>query len=221
MAGADAFLREPTVRQALLPEVVLSLGSPWASKPLTGWIADASKAGAQIVAVDPWWRWRDPDHVTDTVVRADPGPWVEALRAALGAGRRGGRPQGPEGDPRAGVDLVAWPEAWIRVERATQATIDDVLGLAPSPGGGPPRRRESAGMSEPEVARSLFDMVPEDCRLLVSSSMPVRDFESFAPPVASPLRILRESGCERDRRGELDGARARRWRSGPRGVRPG
>lgn len=194
VAGVDVFLREPAVRQALLPEVVLTLGSAWASKPLAGWIAEASTAGAEIVAVDPWWRWSDPDHVTDTVLRAQPGPWVEALRAELGEGQHRNRPGSSEGDPRASIDQVPWLEAWIRVERATQATIDDVLGLAPSPGVGAPRSLSATGMSEPEVARSIFGMVPQDCRLLVSSSMPVRDFESFAPPVAAPPRVFANRG---------------------------
>ena len=179
VGAADAFLRDPAVAETLLPEVVVVLGAPWASKPLAGWLRAAAAAGAEIAAVDPWWRWRDPDHVVRRLFRADPSQWATSVLAdadlALGTG------------DRAGTAALPWLARWAVAEQAAQGAIDGALREE--------RKRSGGGLCEPGLARSLLPMLPDGARVLVSSSMPVRDLESFAPVLDRPPDVFANRGA--------------------------
>ncbi|HEX3947333.1 MAG TPA: 2-succinyl-5-enolpyruvyl-6-hydroxy-3-cyclohexene-1-carboxylic-acid synthase [Acidimicrobiales bacterium] len=175
VAAADAFLRSEPVREALRPEVVLVLGGPWASKVLAGFLAEAAGRGAEVVAVDPWWRWTDPDRLVDLVVRADPDGWLAGVLAELAD-----RPAVAEAPP-------GWLDRWRGAESAAQAAIDRVL-TEDAEG-----RR--GGLTEPGVARLLLGTVPVGTLVVVSSSMPVRDLEWYARPLGEPPVVLANRGA--------------------------
>ena len=59
---------------------------------------------------------------------------------------------------------------------------------------------------------ALAESLPDGALVWVSSSMPIRDVESFFPSVANPIRLPREPRRERDRRRRVLGRR--------RGARP-
>jgi 2-succinyl-5-enolpyruvyl-6-hydroxy-3-cyclohexene-1-carboxylate synthase len=94
-------------------------------------------------------------------------------------------------DPRVALDAVAqklsrrrdraWLERWGRADRAAAAGI--VRALSP------------AGLSEPRVAAELGTALPPEATLLVASSMPVRDVETFAPVRPEPPRVLSNRGA--------------------------
>jgi 2-succinyl-5-enolpyruvyl-6-hydroxy-3-cyclohexene-1-carboxylate synthase len=63
-----------------------------------------------VVAVDPWWRWDDPDRRVSVVHRVEPGAWLAAARATV--------PQRPS---------PGWLEGWQDAERAAQQTIEALL----------------------------------------------------------------------------------------------
>jgi 2-succinyl-5-enolpyruvyl-6-hydroxy-3-cyclohexene-1-carboxylate synthase len=166
VAAADAMLRSDAVRGWLRPEVIVVLGARWASKTMADFLADAATAGAETVAVDPWWRWADPDRTVTDLVTADPGPWVEQARSAV-------PPVAPWGGE--------WLRPWQVAERAAQDAID--------------RELTGSRLNEPGVARRLFRLLPVGTRVVVSSSMPVRDLEWYAPPVADPPSVLANRGA--------------------------
>lgn len=66
--------------------------------------------------------------------------------------------------------VPAWRARWARAERAAQSALDDAF--------------EGQPLTEPEVARMVVAAPPPDAALVVSSSMPVRDTESFGRPRA-------------------------------------
>ena len=103
VAAADAIARRAPAR--LRPEVVVQLGASWASKALPAYLAEA-----EVVAVDPWWRWDDPDRRVSVVHRVEPGAWLAAARATV--------PQRPSS---------GWLEGWQDAERAAQKTIEALL----------------------------------------------------------------------------------------------
>lgn len=172
VGAADALLRDRDVAAALRPEAVLMLGRPPVSKAWAGFVADAARAAdpAVVVAVGPHFSWADPDRVVHTVVVADPAAWAEAVAVSLED--RGHRPVGD-----------GWAAAWTAAEAAAQAALDGVLG-------GP-----DAPATEPAVARAVLGSLPPGTAVVVSSSMPVRDLEWYAPCLDDPPPVFANRGA--------------------------
>jgi len=92
-------------------------------------------------------------------------------------------------DPRATLEALpapprrdpGWLDAWRAADRRAAAAIARVL--APS------------GLSEPRVAAELGVRLPGSATLLVASSMPVRDVETFFPVRDDPPRVLANRGA--------------------------
>ncbi len=151
VAAADAILRSPAAAAALTPEVVLRLGSPWASKVLGLWL---SASGADDVLVDPFGAWLDPHRTASVVIAADP---VEVASGLL--------------DLRVDAAQPGWTSRWRSVAAVADAALAGLLDDGASDG----------AITEPWVARTLVRSLPAGSRLVVSSSMPVRDVEWFSP----------------------------------------
>ena len=91
-------------------------------------------------------------------------------------------------DPRTTLEAInlkqrdgAWLARWHRADRAAAAAI--ARALAP------------AGLSEPRVAAELGSALPADATVVVASSMPVRDVETFFPAREHPPRVLSNRGA--------------------------
>ena len=91
-------------------------------------------------------------------------------------------------DPRATLDAIklkrrdgAWLERWHRADRAAAAAIARAL--------------QPAGLSEPRVAAELGSTLPAEATVVVASSMPVRDVETFFPARERPPRVLSNRGA--------------------------
>ena len=180
IASTDSIFRSNDALDALEPQVVLSLGSPWASRSIADYTRRAGSAGAQIVAVDPWWRWVDPDRIVTDVHRCDPSAWLSATRALLAGGDSDRITQdcGLAGE---------WLGRWKRVDLVAQEALDTVLAQDCAD-------RDGA-LSEPTLARHLLTLVPDDTKVVVSSSMPIRDLECYTPALHSPPEVLSNRGA--------------------------
>ena len=96
--------------------------------------------------------WLDPARADDTLLVTDPSVLLDALADRL-------RPR----------DDTAWPAEWEAAERRARSALDDHLD-------------QSDALFEGRIARDVYGAVPDGTRLVVASSMPVRDLESFAAP---------------------------------------
>lgn len=177
VAAADALLRVESFAKEHLPEVVLRIGAPWASKVMANWLAASAAAGGVHVLVDPHWAWRDPGREADLVIPADPDLLMEAVILRVPDGGAPGRVVGA-----ARAAPPAWSSEWAQAEAAAQRAIDGVLACRSDP-------------TEPGVARSLFAWSPPGSTVVASSSMPVRDLEWFAAPRSDPPRVLANRGA--------------------------
>ncbi len=108
VAAADALLRCAWFAESHQPEVVLRLGSLWASRVLADWLGSLGE-GVDQVLVDPCWSWADPQHSACSVLRADPTAVCRAL------GRQAEHVAGP------------WLASWSEAESAAQRAITRVL----------------------------------------------------------------------------------------------
>jgi 2-succinyl-5-enolpyruvyl-6-hydroxy-3-cyclohexene-1-carboxylate synthase len=75
---------------------------------------------------------------------------------------------------------ASWVEAWRRAEERARAAIETAL---------------AGELSEPRVAAELGRRLPHAATLVVASSMPVRDVESYFPARADPPRVLSNRGA--------------------------
>jgi 2-succinyl-5-enolpyruvyl-6-hydroxy-3-cyclohexene-1-carboxylate synthase len=115
------------------------------------------------VLLDPDDAWLDPTRGATERLAVDEDLLLAALTDALA----------PRSDSQ-------WPDTWRRTERAARRALDELLDGWETP-------------FEGRIARDVVDAVPDGTRLLVASSMPVRDVEAFARPRAG-VRFLASRG---------------------------
>jgi len=117
------------------------------------------------IAFDPENAWQDPAGAVGTIVTADPRSTLETLTGKL---------------PRRRKD-TRWLEAWHAADRAAARAIAGTVG--------------PAGLCEPRIAAELGTLLPPEATLVVASSMPVRDVETFFPARETPFRVLSNRGA--------------------------
>ncbi len=177
VAAADGILRSDAARKALKPEVVVRLGSPWASKVVTGWLDDLAASGVSEVIVDPWWTWSDPGRQAGEIVVAQPEPWCSEIREVIADSKCP-----PSSSHGAREDPSSWQAAWDAAESAAQEAIDEWCSTHPE-------------ATEPGLARAISSWLPAGGTLVVSSSMPIRDLESYGASMAPGTRVLANRGA--------------------------
>jgi 2-succinyl-5-enolpyruvyl-6-hydroxy-3-cyclohexene-1-carboxylate synthase len=178
---------------------------PLLADPLSG----ARRGPAAIAHYDALLRDTDwaEDHPPDLVLRIGDLPtskplrsWLHgdgsALQVTLDPDSAWQDPAGAVGtvlggDPRATIEALgehlrrrrdeAWLERFRRADHAAAGAIARVLG--------------AAGLSEPRVAAELGARLPEAATIVVASSMPVRDAETFFPARHAPPRVLSNRGA--------------------------
>ena len=143
------------------PGQLLRLGPMPASRRLQQWLAAAS--GPQLLISEA-----DPRNVDGAV--GDPLRWSQGLLAWLDW-----LPQQLwQGLPAAGA--LAQGAHWLAAEADAQAWLDRQL-----PAQGPP--------NEPALSRALGSLLPPGVPLMLASSSPVRDWESFSDPDGPQRRV--------------------------------
>ncbi len=167
VAAADALLRVPSVA-ALIPDIVVRVGQPWASKVVNQWL-DGLPPGVGQILVDPHCSWEDPGRQVAVVERSDPASLGAAVVAQLGP------PDPSPGRPS------PWLQRWADLEAAAQGAIDTALAADGAP-------------SEPALARRLMASLADGTMLVCSSSMPVRDIEWWGRP-RHGIRVMSNRGA--------------------------
>jgi 2-succinyl-5-enolpyruvyl-6-hydroxy-3-cyclohexene-1-carboxylate synthase len=114
--------------------------------------------------VDPDDSWLDPGHTASVRVCSDAEPALRDLTAAL-----------PEPGPS-----PAWSDDWRAADRCARNAINGHLDSSEDP-------------FEGRVARDVLSAIPDSTTLVVASSMPVRDLDSFGE-ARSGVRIIANRG---------------------------
>jgi 2-succinyl-5-enolpyruvyl-6-hydroxy-3-cyclohexene-1-carboxylate synthase len=161
----DALLRHEGFAADMRPEAVLRVGGLLASRVANEWLRDS---GAMQVAVDRFGRCPDPDAVVSASFTARPDLLADALLAVMASGA-------------APAYERSWREAWSSAEAAASAAVGSAL-------------VGHGEASEPAVAMDLMRGIPGGSTVVVSSSMPVRDLEWYAPP-RGDVRVIANRGA--------------------------
>jgi 2-succinyl-5-enolpyruvyl-6-hydroxy-3-cyclohexene-1-carboxylate synthase len=165
--GYDAFLRDPHIVQPLAPDVILRFGALPTSKPVLQYLQHYP--GCRQILVDGGGGWNDAARLASEVIHADPHLFCEALTDALGVP-----------DPsRAESD---WLHLWRDVNRRTRQAMAAQLEAFGEP-------------FEGRVFAELAACLPEGATCFVSSSMPVRDLDTFLPGSDRSIRFLANRGA--------------------------
>ena len=123
-----------------------------------------ARSGAVQVGIDRHGLVPDPDHVLSWSRPADP---AEVCRQLAGA--------------RTEPAPLEWTRAWADAETTARRTLDEALGAG-------------GAATEPTTALDALAAVPAGGVLVVSSSMPVRDLEWFAP-ARDDVRVVANRGA--------------------------
>ncbi len=161
----DALLRHEPFAVAHRPDLVMRLGAAPTGRATTTWLQ--SVVGQ--VLVDPDRSSLDPARAAAERVVADPTALLDAITDRLG-------PSGAPGD-----DEPAWLAGWLAAEAGARTAIDDLVDSWTSP-------------FEGRIARDVAGCLPDGATLVVGSSMPVRDVESFAR-IRGGLRMVANRGA--------------------------
>jgi 2-succinyl-5-enolpyruvyl-6-hydroxy-3-cyclohexene-1-carboxylate synthase len=174
VAHYNALLRDSAWAAAHAPDLVLRVGDLPTSKPLRLWLHGLEEA--RQIAFDPENAWQDPAGAVETIAGVDPRAALEAVAADLTP------PSGTSTMAAANLAAAnrAWLEDWMGADRSAAAAIAGSLG---------------AELSEPWVAAELGARLPAGATLVVASSMPVRDVETFFPMREDPPRVLANRGA--------------------------
>jgi 2-succinyl-5-enolpyruvyl-6-hydroxy-3-cyclohexene-1-carboxylate synthase len=191
---------DPAARAAA--ELALALDCPLIADPLSGLRAGQDPAARILCAGDAFLRAADapvPDwlvrvgqppvsrhveqwaaRVPETLLLASTPGWADPLRRADSV---------LLGDPAASLAVLAAAAAraglraapWDALDQREQAALAALDGLTAPP-------------AESVLARAIASVVPAETPLFLSSSMVVRDFDSFLPRRAAPLPVYANRG---------------------------
>jgi 2-succinyl-5-enolpyruvyl-6-hydroxy-3-cyclohexene-1-carboxylate synthase len=165
VSSFDSLLRHEAFAADVRPEVVLRIGGLLASRVTNEWLRTS---GAMQVGVDRFGRCPDPDGVVSATFTARPSLLAEALLEVLASGA-------------VTACEPAWRERWCSAEERACAALESAL-------------LGHGEASEPAVAMDLMRGVPGGSTVVVSSSMPVRDVEWYAPP-RGDVRVIANRGA--------------------------
>jgi 2-succinyl-5-enolpyruvyl-6-hydroxy-3-cyclohexene-1-carboxylate synthase len=163
----DATLRDEATASALEPDVILRIGALPTSKALLQYMQH--HATAYHVIVDAA-RWPDPTLLASQVVHADPRLVCEQLMQLVADG------------PDDAVASTKWLETWRRMDGDVNAAVSTYL-------------TELDETFEGAALAQVVALLPANSTLFVSSSMPVRDLDSFSPGDSRQLRVLANRGA--------------------------
>jgi 2-succinyl-5-enolpyruvyl-6-hydroxy-3-cyclohexene-1-carboxylate synthase len=165
VGGYDLFLGSSGFRSEVLPDLILRVGATSVSPALAALLDECS--GVPQVVVDGGDRWKDHPATAGEYVPCDPA----VLFRELGDEAAGASP-GPE-------------EGWLERWRGAEEIVRKILA----------REAEVGAFFEGAILSEVARWCPERWPLFVSSSMPVRDLDSFALGRDEPLSVFGNRGA--------------------------
>jgi 2-succinyl-5-enolpyruvyl-6-hydroxy-3-cyclohexene-1-carboxylate synthase len=162
----DAFLREPAIVEWAAPQVVLRFGAVPTSKPLVQYLT--KYADARQILIDGDNPWRDPALIVSEAIRADARLFCEDLAHQLGALN--------------GPGTHTWLDNWLALDQGAHVVIEQQLASFDD-------------LFEGGVFTELAEVLPDGATLYASSSMPVRDLDTFFAASQRRLRFLANRGA--------------------------
>ena len=162
----DALLSDKKFRESHAPEAVLHFGGRALSKRLEQFVGGARPDPYVVVREHPFRL--DPGHRVTHSVQAGIEGFCEAFMQVDGSGP--------------GADPSSWKQRWTQASRVLEKRVDQLL-------------NETESLNEPLVARIVSRHIPEEHGLVLASSMPIRDMDTFAAVDGPPVPVAANRGA--------------------------
>jgi 2-succinyl-5-enolpyruvyl-6-hydroxy-3-cyclohexene-1-carboxylate synthase len=192
----DTLLRDEHWGRGVVPELVLRFGDLPTSKPLREWLA---ASGADQIVVDPSGGWNEPTNRAAVIIRADPTELASGWAARLERMSSDGAARGPlhsrtagrfaQGPPRGA------PEAWLEAEAAALEAIAAELDVPEAASSIADLPASASAIEEAALHLALGRAHRDGDLVYTSSSMPIRDQESFVGPGDADVSFLCNRGA--------------------------
>lgn len=166
ISTGDLLLRNSAFGRRMAPDCIVQIGATLTGKAVRSW--SLVHGQCRHLSVDAEQRWNDPDHLASDLLCYDSRQLFSQLSDAL------------EGGSFVRED-TAWFDRWIEAEQVANQTLAEEFA-------------HNRLLVEPAVGASLVAYLPDNCDFFLSSSMPVRDIDSFAPLSTKLIRVLSNRG---------------------------
>jgi 2-succinyl-5-enolpyruvyl-6-hydroxy-3-cyclohexene-1-carboxylate synthase len=163
----DALLRGDAFAAAHRPTMAVRVGAPLTNKSIPNWLAAGEHHVVDHWLVDPDRSWLDPAHAASQLIAVEAESLLAAAADLLVADSSRQRDD-------------AWLDGWLAADRGARTALDALLDSSEEP-------------FEGRIARDVVAAAPAGATVVVASSMPVRDVESFAAP-RDGIRVLANRG---------------------------
>ena len=170
LSSYDAFLRGERFVAAATPQLVLRCGAMPTSKPLLLYLKRYAHC-PQIVVGAPN-TWDEPTQLASQMIHCEPAVFCHDLGIALS-----GLSETDHGSAQA-----AWLEAWSRADQVTREALHTAM-------------RRFPALFEGRVFAELAELLPDGANLIVGSSMPVRDCDTFFWPGGKRIHVYGNRGA--------------------------
>jgi len=168
LVSYDAFLRIPAFLEQHKPAFILRFGAMPTAKPFLLYLKHYEDCPQ--VVIDAHGGWDEPTQLASGLIHADPVAFCEDLSSTLA--------QSVSEDRRSS----AWLQSWQQVDRVTRSTLQSGI-------------RDFRVPFEGRVFTELAQLLPDDARLFVGNSMPVRDLDTFFWGGERAVRIAGNRGA--------------------------
>lgn len=161
----DAFLRWETVSKELLPDLIIRFGAMPISKPLTLFIKSLN---CEQIVVDGGLGWREPTGTLSEMLYCDEGIFCREMTDLL-----------MEANKK--QEQIEFLQKWKNINNITStklsATVSEMQG------------------HEGALFVQIAKMLPSQCNLFVSNSMPIRDLDTFFGSTYKDIKIYANRGA--------------------------
>ncbi len=168
LAHYQLLLSDEQYAEEMEPQWLLFFGAPAVSKSLRLWLL--RHCGVKIILIDAQQRWNNADHLLAQSFSCSAQSFVEALLLQLEEVR-------PVADSR-------WLQIWLQADLFAASCVVRAL-----------RGEAERGLTEAQLGARLPEMLAGYAALFLSSSMPIRDIDTFAPCLSKSLPVFCNRGA--------------------------
>ncbi len=166
IANFDAFLRSDEFFQNHQPDIIIQFGRTVTSKGLDTFLENCN---ASRFMINEFGDWFDPSNKSIDSFACKPYIFCEELIKTIDA-------------KKIKRQNTVWLQSFNRAEQITLELKKKIVDQSNFP-------------NEPRIINEIIQAVPDDCQIMISNSMPVRDFDYFADNVNKKIIVFNNRGA--------------------------